>query len=415
MNEFKRQFKRNWAWKCLLCLLAIMGQVLVSSYVFSRGVPGNEAEAIKEDPGGILKSAFEEAKRGEENAERAEKGDLVLVNYSLSKENGELLFTNISGLTDDPEKFETDGPLEILAGQKDKVPGLHKSVQGMETGEKKDVVIPADDAYGPRMDDRVVTLSAVRKLPRKTGISLDRYIEQYRTEPEKGNIINLVPYFSHMITEITEDDILLEAMVDDILISKDDFGETRIVREGEIITLTLEPEIGAAFEVDNMSGRIVAIRENSFTVDCNNPLAGKNLVLEVEILSISKASTLNDVGIFWFEDHDEGLRFSEEYEMPAVVVLYADWCQWCKKLFDETLTDPRVTMFSDDFEWIMANSDLNHDLKKLYGQNGFPFIAIINSHGEIIRRISGFKYAYEMRDELKQALHIEGITWALKK
>ena len=61
--------------------------------------------------------------------------------------------------------------------------------------------------------------------------------------------------------------------------------------------------------------------------------------------------------IQWIEGYDEGLTEAEKLNKPAVLVLYADWCAFCKKLFSTTLVDPRIKMMKDDFVWVKVNSD----------------------------------------------------------
>jgi FKBP-type peptidyl-prolyl cis-trans isomerase 2 len=339
-------------------------------------------------------------------------GDLVSVFYSLSLESGALVRTNIPELANNSAMLKAaeykesvvSGPLTVLAGQQDGFPGVHDAILGMKDGETKRSIITPDEAYGPRSDDKVKSFSSVRHVPKSTKIPVKTFQEQYKSKPEKGDRLQLVPYFYHKVVEVTADEVLLDADLKDTLVSDDGFGKTRAVPESDSITITLEPKLGADFEADNSTGKIVSTGKDTFKVDFNNPLAGKTLTLETRVVSIIKAPFFKDRNITWHEDHDEGLNAAAKSGKPVVLALYADWCPWCKKLFSETFVDPRVTMLRDDFVWVKSNSDKDKSLKELYGQKDFPFIVLMNSNGKVINRLSGFKYAYDLRDELRTTL-----------
>jgi len=345
-------------------------------------------------------------------AEKVQSGDLVSVYYSLSLENGGLVMTNDPECSADParikaeeyEEYSVSGPSEILAGQRDLFPGVHDAVLGMKEGESKRYVIPPEEAYGQRSEEKVKAYSSIRVVPKKIQMTVEKFKEQYGAKPQKEDRVRLNPYFYYRVADVNDTDILFEAEINDALISDDLFGRTRIVPDGEKIIITLEPKLGASFEADNQKGKISAIDKESFKVDFNSPLAGKTLSLEVKVVSIKKASISKDWDISWLDDHDKGLDAAKGLKKPVVLILYADWCPWCKQLLTETLKDPRVTMFRNDFVWIKANSDQDKSLKALYGQDNFPFIIFMDADGKIVKNLSGFKYAYEMRDELKQAL-----------
>src|SRR5208282_2920081 len=136
--------------------------------------------------------------------------------------------------------------------------------------------------------------------------------------------------------------------------------------------VTLSPRIGAPFRTATQKGKIVAADADSFTVDFNPPLAGKPLVVELRVLKVTPASMLTGLQIPWFEDHDKGLAAAKDEGKPAVLVLYADWCQWCKKLLTESFPDARIRELKDRLVWIKVNSDRLKDYGTKYGQTGFP-------------------------------------------
>jgi peptidylprolyl isomerase len=75
----------------------------------------------------------------------AKNGDTVQVNYTGKLADGTVFDSSIGR-----------EPLEFTLGNGQMIPGFEKAVLGMKVGEKKTVTIPADQAYGPHLDELVV-------------------------------------------------------------------------------------------------------------------------------------------------------------------------------------------------------------------------------------------------------------------
>ena len=78
---------------------------------------------------------------------QAKEGDTVQVEYT--------------GKLSDGTVFDTtqDQPMQFTIGEGDIIPGFEDAVKGMEPGESKTTTIPADEAYGERRDDMVLTVN----------------------------------------------------------------------------------------------------------------------------------------------------------------------------------------------------------------------------------------------------------------
>jgi len=80
---------------------------------------------------------------------QAKSGDTVRVHYT--------------GTLNDGSRFDSSegrDPLEFTIGGGQVIPGFDEAVTGMVVGDAKSVTIPADQAYGPRVDE------AVQSVPR---------------------------------------------------------------------------------------------------------------------------------------------------------------------------------------------------------------------------------------------------------
>lgn len=76
-----------------------------------------------------------------------ESGDLVALHYTGTLENGECF-----------DKSSIDAPLQFQVGQQQIIKGLEEAVLGLGLGQKKNVFILAEDAYGPHLQDMVAKI-----------------------------------------------------------------------------------------------------------------------------------------------------------------------------------------------------------------------------------------------------------------
>src|SRR5512142_2154183 len=81
---------------------------------------------------------------------KIEKGRVVDLDYSLHLGDGEVV-----------DRSDPGEPLTYLHGEGEIVPGLENALEGMEAGQKKQVVVSPGDGYGDRDPDRV------QRVPRK--------------------------------------------------------------------------------------------------------------------------------------------------------------------------------------------------------------------------------------------------------
>jgi FKBP-type peptidyl-prolyl cis-trans isomerase 2 len=369
-----------------------------------------------------LGEALEEARKSGETAvvnlnededpQLVQQGDLVRVNYTATLENGKVFHTTFAQVAKDPgtskvawyEEPKEFAPEEVLAGEQGSIPGMGDAILGLAPGEKKRKTLPAEKAYGPSDPRKIAQFSCLKKMPKTMRMTAQEYMEEFNSFPVQGKEVNLVPYFKARVVEVTEHDVKLKFLAEDGEQVKESFGTARITVDEKNVTIRLAPRVGAFFEVKGQKGRITSTEGNVFTVDFNHPLAGKAVMLDLEVVSLTKASAFNSVEIPWLEDHDQGLHAAEHEAKPVVLVLYAEWCTWCKKLLNESFQDPRIKLLKDQFIWVKIDSSMQIDLKKLYEQDGFPMIVLLHPNGEVIRKIEGFKEARTLYQELRQLL-----------
>ena len=82
-------------------------------------------------------------------------------------ENGKTVKVHYKGTLADGEVFDTSegrDPLEFEMGSGQVIPGFDDAVMGMAVGEKKDVLIPVERAYGERKEEMVI-VAPVEQIP----------------------------------------------------------------------------------------------------------------------------------------------------------------------------------------------------------------------------------------------------------
>ncbi|NJO39126.1 MAG: peptidylprolyl isomerase [Cyanobacteria bacterium CRU_2_1] len=121
---------------------------------------------------------------------QAKQGDTVTVHYIGKLEDG-TIFDSSDGRE----------PLQFDIGSGNLIPGFEQAVVGMSPGESKTTKIPADEAYGPYYEERVLVVDREQippELPVDVGAEL-------QIQQQEGLSIPVI------VTEVTDSTITLDA------------------------------------------------------------------------------------------------------------------------------------------------------------------------------------------------------------
>jgi len=118
--------------------------------------------------------------------------------------HGDTVKVHYTGKLDDGTVFDSSAerePLEFTIGQGNIIPGFEQAVVGMNLGDSKTEVIPIERAYGPYLEEMVVTIDR-QQMP----ADMDPEIgQQLQIQQPDGQVIPVV------ITEISGSAVTLDA------------------------------------------------------------------------------------------------------------------------------------------------------------------------------------------------------------
>lgn len=120
----------------------------------------------------------------------AKKGDFVQVHYKGRLRDGSIF-----------DSSEGREPLAFELGSGQMIPGFDAAVHGMAIGEAKETLIPADEAYGHRNDDMLISFD-IREIPADLNPQIG---QQLMLQQPDGSPLPVV------VANITETEIVLDA------------------------------------------------------------------------------------------------------------------------------------------------------------------------------------------------------------
>lgn len=119
----------------------------------------------------------------------AKQGDTVRVHYTGTLDDGRVF-----------DSSEGRDPIEFTIGSGQVIGGFDSAVKGMQAGEERRVTIAAADAYGPRSDERVVTVDRAQ-LPD----DLDPSVGQQLQMSQNGQTFRVT------VADVSDDSVVVDA------------------------------------------------------------------------------------------------------------------------------------------------------------------------------------------------------------
>jgi thiol:disulfide interchange protein len=110
--------------------------------------------------------------------------------------------------------------------------------------------------------------------------------------------------------------------------------------------------------------------------------------------------------IAWESDFSVALSRASHEKKIVMLDFYTDWCGWCKRLDQTTLSDPRVQQTLHQLVSIKLNADKEgRAAAQRYRVEGYPTIVFVDGSGSEVGRIPGYMDAGPFLAELEDILH----------
>lgn len=96
--------------------------------------------------------------------------------------------------------------------------------------------------------------------------------------------------------------------------------------------------------------------------------------------------------IAWVKSWDAALVRAQAEQKPIAAVFYADWCIWCKRLEETTLSDGAVASFLAE-QAVAIRLDVDGDgeaVSEQFNVDGLPTVVFVNPDGSERGRIPGY-------------------------
>ncbi len=228
---------------------------------------------------------------------KVEVGDTVVFNYTAYLDTGEIFDTTFEevALDDSQPKVwwfrlrAAYEPMTIVVGQGTLLPDLEMALIGMREGEKKDISIPPERAYGLRNPSKIVEIPLVQTLSKEDEVPIQEFVQRLGLEPKVDERYDLQGSTIHVV-EMTSDKVrfvyeLKQGQEIQIALGKATVtGETETEYE-----ITLNPTLGSViFSPYFGQGLVVEIKEDVMLADFNPILAGEILHYTLWVVKIEK-------------------------------------------------------------------------------------------------------------------------------
>jgi FKBP-type peptidyl-prolyl cis-trans isomerase 2 len=226
-----------------------------------------------------------------------EVGDTVLVNYTAYLDTGEIIDTSFEEVAQDETQPKvwwfrlraSYEPLQVEVGQGALLPDFEMALIGMHEGQKKEITIPPERAYGFSDSNKIVEFALVRKLKKEEEVPKTEFTERMMKEPVEGEQYQFQGFII-TVNEVSEENVTFSYELEvgqEIYIG---LGNAVVTSETDTeYEITLNPELGDMITYSYYGqGTIIEITEEAMVVDFNSPLAGETLHYTIWIVEIQK-------------------------------------------------------------------------------------------------------------------------------
>jgi thioredoxin-related protein len=131
-----------------------------------------------------------------------------------------------------------------------------------------------------------------------------------------------------------------------------------------------------------------------------------------------RAADSKKAALKWETDLNKAHELALETNKPMLLVFGAEWCHYCKKLEQTTLTNPELVRYIDaNFIAVHIDADEQERVAEILEVKGLPCTIVLSPDADLLGRITGFKQPSAFYEELAKArkLHAPAVQTASKR
>lgn len=228
----------------------------------------------------------------------AQLNDTVKVDYLGTLADGTVFDTSLEEIALANGINRTDfEPMEFVVGGGVLLPDFENAVIGMQIGQTKTIELSPDQAYGEVRNDLMIEVPREQKVDRYLNLTLADFKEVFGVDPVVDTTLD-VPGLSWKIKVIglDNDNVKAENVVSigqNLQMPGADWFSSVEKVDSDKIYLRQNPNIGDFLMLPSglnvLRGVVTNLGDVNFTVDMNNPLAGKALTFRITLVDLVEA------------------------------------------------------------------------------------------------------------------------------
>lgn len=158
---------------------------------------------------------------------------------------------------------------------------------GMQEGEKRRMTLTASDIAARDEQNYVSRISRVRTRPKEMRMTPGEYEFRERKTAQVGQKVALYTDVTGTVERVTDDEVLVRFAAEPAVVINTSFGPARIRETENAWEIVIDARPGDIVRTGVFAGRIVAVDEQTLTIDYRHPFGGEPLHCDVTVEKIA--------------------------------------------------------------------------------------------------------------------------------
>jgi thioredoxin-related protein len=117
------------------------------------------------------------------------------------------------------------------------------------------------------------------------------------------------------------------------------------------------------------------------------------VLLAMAVIMIWQSVSPAHSAVAWQTDLDAAIQEARQLHKPVLVSFTSPACTYCRQMETEVLPQPAVLAEIDKFIPVKVNAFVDTKTSTRYGVDALPAYVVLDSHGEVLGMIDGYRPA----------------------